>query len=298
MSISDAQERAVIGNKISKETFLCNILLSSGKLYAGLAGRSSAMVADAIHSFSDVVSTIAVMIGLNMAKKPADDDHPYGHEKMEPVVAKILAIILLVTAILIGYNGIQRILSGNYEGPGAIALYAAVISIVVKEWMFRYTLKGSQKIESAALLADAWHHRSDAFSSIGTLIGIGGARLGYKILDPVASLIVCVLIVKVSLEIFKKSVNQLIDHAGDTDTIQKIRDDIMAVEGVITVNRLRTRVHANMLFVDVDVAVAGTLSVKEGHDIAEEIHLKVENGGYKVKHCMVHIDPYHGVEPK
>ena len=174
MSIIDAQERAVIGNKISKETILCNILLSSGKLYAGLAGRSSAMVADAIHSFSDVVSTIAVMIGLNMAKKPADDDHPYGHEKMEPVVAKILAIILLVTAILIGYNGIQRILSGNYEGPGAIALYAAVISIVVKEWMFRYTLKGSQKIESAALLADAWHHRSDAFSSIGTLIGIGG----------------------------------------------------------------------------------------------------------------------------
>ncbi len=292
----NAQERIKIGNKISKVTIVWNIVLSSVKLFAGIIGRSGAMVADAIHSFSDVISTVAVMIGLHMAKKPDDDDHPYGHEKMEPVVAKILAGILLVTALAIGYNGLQRIQTGNYEGPGVIALYAAILSIIVKEWMYRYTFKGSKKIESAALLADAWHHRSDAFSSFGTLIGIGGARLGYKIFDPIASLIICVLIVKVSINIYMQSVNQLVDHAGDKETVENIKADIMGVEGVIHINKLKTRVHVNKLFVDVEVAVVSTLSVVEGHDIAEKVHDKIENGDYKVKHCMVHIEPYHCIK--
>lgn len=288
----NTQERAIAGSKILKVTIVCNLLLSLIKLFAGIAGRSSAMVADAIHSFSDLLSTIVVMIGFHMAKKPDDDDHPYGHEKFEPVVAKILAMALFFTALAIGYSGICKIQAGNYEGPGIISLYAAILSLVVKEWMYRYTVKGAKKIESAALLADAWHHRSDAFSSFGTLIGITGARLGYTILDPLASLIICALIIKVSVNIYMQSVKQLVDHAGDKDIVERIRADIMKVEGVIHVNMLKTRVHANKLFVDVEVAVAGTLSVTEGHDIAEKVHDKIENGNYNVKHCMVHIDPY------
>lgn len=286
-----AQERAAIGSRISKVTIVWNVALSSVKLFAGITGRSSAMIADAAHSFSDVISTVVVMVGIHMAKKPADDDHPYGHEKMEPVVAKILAFILFITALAIGYGGIQRIQAGNYRGPGIIALYAAILSIIVKEWMYRYTLKGSKSTGSTALLADAWHHRSDAFSSIGSLIGIGGARLGLRVLDPIASLIICLFIIKVSVNIFMQSVNQLIDRAGDKETVEKIRAEIMGIEGVIQINQLKTRLHVDKLFVDVEVAVARTLSVIEGHDIAEEIHDRIEGGGYGVKHCMVHIDP-------
>ncbi len=292
----NVEERAAIGSRISKVTIVCNVILASIKLFAGIAGRSSAMMADAAHSFSDVISTVIVMIGLHMAKKPADDDHPYGHEKMEPVAAKILAFMLFVTALAIGYGGIRRIVAGNYAAPGMIALYAAVLSIVVKEWMYRYTRRGSEKIDSTVLLADAWHHRSDAISSLGALIGIGGARLGYKILDPVVSLLICVLIIKISLDIYMQSVSQLVDYAGDKETVEKIKKEISMVEGVIHINKLKTRLHVNKLFVDVEVAVAGTLSVVEGHDIAEKIRNKVEGGGYRVKHCMVHIDPYHCME--
>ncbi|PKM81122.1 MAG: cation transporter, partial [Firmicutes bacterium HGW-Firmicutes-13] len=240
----------------------------------------------------DVFSTVVVMIGFYMAKKPDDADHPYGHEKMEPVVAKILAGILFITALGIGYNGFQRIQTGNYEIPGVIALYAAVLSIIAKEWMYHYTVKGAKKIDSTALLADSWHHRSDAFSSIGALIGIQGARLGYKFFDPAASLIICVLISKVSIDIYRQSINQLVDHAGDKDTIENIRTVIMGVGGVIKINQLKTRSHASKLYVDVEVAVDSALSVVEGHEIAEEIHEKIENSDFKVKHCMVHIDPY------
>jgi cation diffusion facilitator family transporter len=285
-------ERVKIGYNISITTILINLALSLFKLFTGIIGRSNAMIADAIHSLSDVISTFAVMIGLHLAGRPDDEDHPYGHEKMEPVVAKMLAVILLVTALGIGYSGIQRIYAGNYEAPGIIALYAAFLSIAVKEWMYHYTVKGAKKIESAALMADAWHHRSDALSSVGALIGIGGARLGYRILDPVVSLVICVLIIKVSADIYLRSVNQLVDHAGDKQTIEDIRADIMGIEGVICINTLKTRVHADKLFVDVDVAVEGTLSVTEGHIIAEKVHDKIENGNYKVKHCMVHVDPF------
>jgi len=286
-------ERTKIGNKIGRVTIFWNIMLSFLKLLAGIIGKSNAMVADGIHSLSDIISTVAVMIGLHIAQKPEDEDHPYGHEKMEPVIAKILATILFITALGIGYEGIQKIKSGTYQTPGMIALYAAILSIIIKEWMYRYTIKGAKKLDSSALLADAWHHRSDVFSSVGTLIAIAGARLGYQILDPIASLIISLLIIKVSFEIYKQSINQLVDYAGDKNTIEQIRTDISTVNGVMRINNLKTRVHANKIYVDVAIAVDGNLSVIEGHQIARKVHDKIENNkGYKVKHCMVHVDPY------
>ena len=281
----------MIGIKISKITIIINILLSAIKLFAGILGRSGAMIADAIHSLSDVLSTIAVMVGLKLAKQPADEEHPYGHEKMEPIMAKILASILLITAMLIGFNGIKSIINGSTVIPAKIAMYAAILSIIVKEWMYRYTVKGAKKIDSTALMADAWHHRSDAFSSIGTLIGITGARMGFPILDPIASLVICVLITKVAIDIYKQAIDQLVDHCADAKTIENIKNEIEKTNGVISIDELKTRISANRLYVDVEICVNSDLSVCEGHEIAETVHNTIENLDNRIKHCMVHVNP-------
>lgn len=287
----NSEDRFTIGNRISKITIIVNVVLSAIKVLAGIIGRSGAMIADGMHSLSDVLSTIAVMLGLKLAKQPDDEDHPYGHEKMEPVMAKILASILLITALLIGFNGIKSIINGTTVVPEKIAMYAAILSIIVKEWMYRYTVKGAKKIESSALMADAWHHRSDAFSSIGTLIGIAGARMGYPILDPIASLVICVLITKVAIDIYKQAINQLVDHCADAKTIEKIKNEIQKTNGVINVDELKTRLHANRLYVDVEICVNRNLSVCEAHEIAEKVHNTVEGLDNRIKHCMVHVNP-------
>ena len=287
----NSEERFVIGNRISKITIIINVVLSAIKVLAGIIGRSGAMIADGIHSLSDVLSTLAVMLGLKLAKQPADEDHPYGHEKMEPVMAKILASILLITAVLIGFNGIKSIINGTNVVPKKIAIYAAILSIIVKEWMYRYTAKGAKKIQSSALMADAWHHRSDAFSSIGTLIGITGAIMGYPILDPIASLIICILITKVSIDIYKQAIDQLVDHCADAITIESIKNQIQKTNGVINIDELKTRLHANRLYVDVEICVDRGLSVCEAHEIAERVHNTVESLDNRIKHCMVHVNP-------
>ena len=287
----NSEERFGIAMKTSKITITTNILLSAIKLFAGIVGRSGAMIADAIDSFSDVLSTIAIMMGLKLAKQPADEDHPYGHEKMEPIVAKILASVLLITALLIGFNGIKNIINGTTVVPAKIAVYAAILSIIVKEWMYRYTVKAAKKIESSALMADAWHHRSDAISSIGTLIGIVGARMGYPILDPLASLVICFLITKVAIDIYKQAINQLIDHCADAKTIENIKSEIEKTKGVISIDELKTRVCANRLYVDVEICVNSSLTVCEGHEIAERVHDTIENLDNRIKHCMAHVNP-------
>ncbi|MCY6355918.1 cation diffusion facilitator family transporter [Clostridium sp. ZS2-4] len=285
-------ERLQIGNKISKLTIMINFLLSVVKIIAGVFGKSNAMISDGIHSLSDVMSTFCVMIGLKLSQKPEDIEHPYGHEKFEPIITKILAFILGITAVVIGYNAVQIIKLGKYNLPGEIAIYAAVLSIVTKEWMYRYTVKGARKIDSSALLADAWHHRSDAFSSIGTLFGIIGARAGYPILDPIASLVICIIILKVAIDIYIKAANQLMDHSADKSTVETIKSDIIEIDGVIKIDELKTRIHANRVYVDVEISVSKELPLTEAHEIAEKVHLKIENNNEKVKHCMVHVNPY------
>ncbi|MGH4049791.1 MAG: cation diffusion facilitator family transporter [Clostridium sp.] len=287
----NSEKRFKIGIKISKITIIVNIALSAIKLFAGIIGRSGAMIADGIHSLSDVLSTLAVMLGLKLAKKPADKDHPYGHEKMEPIMAKILASILLITALLIGFNGIKSIINGTTLIPEKIAMYAAILSIIAKEWMYRYTVKGAKKIESSALMADAWHHRSDAYSSIGTLIGIIGARMGYPIFDPIASLVICILITKVAIDIYKQAIDQLVDHCADAKTIENIKIEIEKTDGVINVDDLKTRVSANRLYVDVEISVNKNLSICEAHEIAQIVHDTTESVDTRIKHCMVHVNP-------
>ncbi|WP_459202299.1 cation diffusion facilitator family transporter [Methanococcus sp. CF] len=288
----EVSERIKIGNKISKITIVANIGLSILKILAGVFGKSSALIADGMHSFSDILTTVVVMLGLKLSEKPADESHPYGHERIEPALTKILAVILLATALMIFYCGLTTILSKNYQIPENITVIAALISIFVKEWMYKYTAKAANKIDSSALLADAYHHRSDAFSSVGTLVGVVGAKLGYPILDPLASILISLFIAKMAFEIYYDALNQLLDTAADPKTIEEIEEIILSVDGVLGIDVLKTRIHSNKIYVDVEISVNKDLSLIEAHNISENVHSKIESKLKKVKHCMVHVNPY------
>lgn len=290
----NTKERLKIGNKVSNITIIVNIILSFIKILFGIIGHSSATIADGIHSLSDVLSTIAVIIGLKISSKPADKDHPYGHEKLEAITSKLLAGMLSLTALFIGYNGISIIINKNFSVPSKMTIYVAILSIITKEWMYRYTLKAANTINSTALKADAWHHRSDAFSSMGTLIGIIGARLKYPILDPIASLIICVFIIKVSINIYKDAINQLVDHSADEKTIDMIENQIKSIKEVKRIDELKTRLHGSKLYVDVEIALDYSLSLKASHSIAQEVHDKIEASNNDIIHCMIHVNPYEG----
>lgn len=279
------------GIVLSLWTLALNFLLGSLKLAAGLWGRSSAMVADAAHSYSDCASTVAVIAGLKMASKSADDDHPYGHEKYELIFANILSILLGLTAVKIGYDALIVIAHGSYQVPGLAPLLAAVFSVAVKEVMYRLTLRKAKKIGSVAMEADAWHHRSDALSSVGAFVGILGARLGLPVLDPVTGLLVSILVLKVAIDLYRKSVSGLVDSSTDAETVARIQQLLADIDGIEEVSGLKTRVFGASAYADVTIKVDGAMTVEEGHDIATLAHNKIEANLPKIKHIMVHIEP-------
>lgn len=283
-----------IAMRVSTVSILVNVALSVFKLAAGILAHSGAMVSDAIHSASDVFSTIVVMVGVQVASKEADEEHPYGHERLECVAAIILAVVLFATGAAIGYQGLEQLLGGNHEQiavPGVLALVAAIVSIAVKEWMYWYTVIAANKINSGALKADAWHHRSDALSSVGALFGILGARMGYPFLDCVASVIICVFVVKAAYDIFKDAVDKMIDTSCDKDTLKKLRKIIRSQEGVLGISKLTTRIFGSKIYVDVEIEADGNLTLNAAHDIAERVHDSIEQKMENVKHCMVHVNP-------
>lgn len=279
------------GIVLSLWTLGLNFLLGSVKLAAGLWGRSSAMVADAAHSYSDCASTVAVIAGLKMASKSADADHPYGHEKYELIFANILSILLGLTAVKIGYDALMVIAHGSYQVPGLAPLLAAVFSVAVKEVMYRLTLRKAKKIGSVAMEADAWHHRSDALSSVGAFVGILGARLGLPVLDPLTGLLVSILVLKVAIDLYRKSVSGLVDSSTDAETVTRIQQLLADIDGIEEVNSLKTRVFGASAYADVTIKVDGAMTVEEGHDIATLAHNKIEANLPKIKHIMVHIEP-------
>lgn len=285
---------AQIATRVSVNSIIANVALSAFKMVAGLVANSGAMLSDAVHSLSDVLSTFVVMIGVKMAGKEADEKHQYGHERMESVAAIILAVMLAITGIGIGYSGIQKIMSGSQmlATPGRLALIAAVVSIVVKEAMYWYTRAAAKKIRSGALMADAWHHRSDALSSVGSFIGIFGARLGFPVLDSVASVVICVFIVKTSVDIFMDAVRKMTDEACDEETVEAIREIILEQPGVLGIDSLQTRKFGNKVYVDVEIGADGDITLSDSHDIAQRVHDAIEDGIPDVKHCMVHVNPF------
>lgn len=293
MKETDMQNQK-IAMHVSTVSIAVNLLLSLGKLLAGIFGRSGAMISDAVHSASDVFSTVIVIIGVRISSKKSDTNHPYGHERLECVASVILATILLATGIGIGLGGLRTILSGDYETlavPGVTALAAAAASIAVKEWMYWYTRAAARKINSGAMMADAWHHRSDSLSSIGAFIGIAGSRMGYPVLDSAACLGISVFIAKAAYEIFMDAVDKMVDKACDTKTEAEIRHVVLSEEGVLGIDRLMTRLFGAKMYVDMEIAADGNKTLYETHDIAERVHDAIEENFPEVKHCMVHVNP-------
>ena len=283
-----------IANKVSFITILGNVLLAVFKLMAGIMANSTAMLSDAIHSASDVFSTIVVIIGIKMASKKADKEHPYGHERLECVAAILLSVVLFITGLGIGTEALKTVLSKNdteIAVPGILALIAAIVSIVMKEGMYWYTRYYAKKIDSGALMADAWHHRSDAFSSVGALIGIGGARLGFPIMDSIASLVIFVFIIKAAVDIFKDAMDKMIDRSCDEETENQIYACVLNHKGVRGVDMLHTRIFGNKIYVDIEIQVDASYTLKKAHGIANEVHDDIEENFPKVKHIMVHVNP-------
>ncbi len=279
--------------KISRISILVNLLLSAGKLAAGLLANSGAMISDAVHSASDVFSTLVVIVGVKLSGKDSDREHPYGHERMECVAAILLSGILLATGLVIGWEGIQKILSERAElrAPGILAAAAALVSILVKELLFRYVRGFARKLDSTALMAEAWHHRSDALSSIGALAGILGARAGFPVLDPLASVVICVFIAKAAADIFRDAVDKMVDHSCDEETEDQIRLCAVEQPEVERIDLLKTREFGNRIYIEMEIAVNGDLTLRQAHDAEERVHDEIERRFPKVKHIMIHVNP-------
>ncbi|MBO6041249.1 MAG: cation transporter [Oscillospiraceae bacterium] len=283
-----------IASRVSGVSIVVNLLLAAFKFIAGALGHSGAMISDAVHSSSDVIGSLIVIIGVKVSEKASDEDHPYGHERMENVASLLLAGILATAGISIGKEALSSIISGGYKTaavPGLLALIAAVVSIVVKEALFWYTWVNARQIRSGALKAEAWHHRSDALSSVGALIGIGGARFGALVLEPIASIVICLFILKVALDIFREAVDKMVDHACDMETEDALCACAARQEGVVKVDMIRTREFGRKVYVDLEISADGHLTLLEAHDIAQRVHDCIEAEFPDVKHIMVHVNP-------
>lgn len=280
--------------RVSWISIIINVLLSIFKMAAGIAANSAAMVSDAVHTISDVLSTFVVIAGVKMSCKEADSKHPYGHERFECVAALILSMFLFIIGFSIGFEGIKKVIhsnSGKSVMPGILALVASIISIAAKEGMYRYTKAAAKKINSGALLADAWHHRSDALSSVGSMAGIIGARFGLLFMDPLAAVVICILIIISSISIFMDSIGKMTDKSCDNKIIEEMKNIILQQEGVIGVDKINTRLFGCKIYVDVEIRANGEDTLASAHEIAHRVHDVIEMKFESVKHCMVHVNP-------
>lgn len=282
----------LIIKKLSFVGIFGNIILCMFKFFAGFIGHSATMISDAIHSMSDIFVTIIAFFGAKCSKIKPDKEHPYGHERIECIASFVLGIILLITGLLIGYEGIKNIiLHKPLLIPGKIALVAAIASIIMKELMYHYTKHWAKIINSEVFLADAWHHRADAISSIGAFIAILGARMGAVVLDVIFSVIICLFILKISFDILKDAVAKVLDTSCDEKLVENLNEFIQNQTGVIKIDVLNSRMFGSKIYIDLEIEVDGSISLKAAHEIAENVHLNVEDSFPDVKHVMVHVNP-------
>ena len=288
----DPKQHEKIAVNVSTVTIIINLVLAGFKFVAGFVAHSGGMISDAVHSASDVLATFIVILGVKLAGRDADRDHPYGHERLECVAALILGVILAATGFGIGLSGIRKITGGEeLLIPGTLALIAAAVSIVVKEAMFWYTWLAAKKIDSSALKAEAWHHRSDALSSVGSFAGILGARLGFPALDPVASVVICLFILKAAWDILADALGKMTDHACPPALVQEMAESVLSQPGVLGLDTLNTRLFGDRVYVDVEIRADGDLPLKVTHATAQAVHDALEAQFPQVKHCMVHVNP-------
>jgi cation diffusion facilitator family transporter len=276
-----------------------NIGLALLKGIIGWLANSKALLADAVHSASDVAGSFAVLIGLRAAKLPPDEDHPYGHGKAEPIAAIIVSVLLMLAGVEIGISSVKAIFKGVADAPGWFALVAIAISIVVKEAMFQYKFRLGKKLGSQALITNAWEHRSDVYSSLAALAGVGGAILGkyldlpwFYYLDPVAGLFVSVLVLKMGYDLIMESIHNTMDHVLHQEDAEELVKTVQRVKGVITVDDLRAREHGHYVIVDIKISVNPRITVLEGHDIAKAVKHQLMKRFIHVSDVFIHVNPY------
>lgn len=283
-----------VAMRVTTIAIACNLGLAFIKLLAGFIGHSQAMVSDGANSSTDVLSSIIVIIGVKISERKSDREHPYGHERFESVTALVLSAIFLLTAFFIGFSAVRKITfggAGELAVPGLIAVIAAAVSIMMKIILYRYTMRRADEIDSSSLRAAARDHRNDAISSGSALLGIWFARMGYPVLDPVASFFICALIFKSAVDTFLDAVDHMVDHSCEPETEEEIRARAAAYPGVDHIDLLQTRVFGSKVFVDMEISVDGDMSLREAHRIAEGVHDAIEGRLPKVKHIMVHVNP-------
>ena len=292
MKVSKSEYQRVV-NRVSIITIIENLILSVLKLLVGLYSHSNALISDAIHSASDVFSTIVVMIGVKLSSKESDKEHPYGHERLECIAALLLSVILFITGLEIGIVAVKTIWSGIYptSNIGVLALVTTIISIIIKELMYWYTRHHAKKIDCSVLMADAWHHRSDSLSSIGALVGVIGCMLGYPIMDSLASLVIFFFIAKASFDIFKDAVDKLVDKSCDSVLEEEICNCVLENNSVIAIDLFQSRVFGNRVYIDLEIQLDGNCTLHEAHYVAQSIHDTIELEFPNVKHIMVHTNP-------
>lgn len=295
--MSDPQNEKRIIRKTTILTTILNALLAIVKILAGVFGRSTALISDAVNSIGDVATAIAAAFAAVFARKAQDADHPYGHEKYESMASVFIGVALIISAIEIGKAAVSSIYDFLFvpgteiAAPSAVALIAAGATILVKETMYRFTRAAARKAASPALEAMALDHRSDEFSAGGVIVGILGAMLGLTVLEPVASLLICLLIVRTAFLIIKTGFSQVVDQAADPVTVKRLEEIVNAHPGVVGIDEMKTRMFGLKLYVDLEIRVKNDLSVGEAHDIAEAIHDRIEDEVADVKHIMIHVNP-------
>ena len=275
-----------------------NVILLVFKFIAGILGGSAAMIADAVHSLSDFLTDIVVIAFVRISSKPEDEDHDYGHGKYETLATSIIGLALLMVGLYIFYNGARQIWDvmhgAEIEQPGLVALIAAIVSILLKEWTYRFTVSVGKKVESPAVIANAWHHRSDALSSIGTAIGIGGAILlgkGWAVLDPVAALVVSVFIVKTALGLLSTSSGELLEKSLPKEVEKEIVDIVESEPEVSEVHHLCTRRIGNNIAIEMHIRMPGEISLKDSHTRASDIERKLRQHFGEHTHINLHVEP-------
>ena len=283
--------------RVSIVTIIGNIFLAIIKFIAGLISNSGALISDGVHTVSDVFTTFIVMVGVTIGNAEEDSNHRYGHERIECIASLILAFILFVTGFEIGKEGMYVLINNDYNSikePGLFALAVAFISILGKEIMYQYTIRVAKKIKSDSLKADAWHHRSDALSSVGTLVGIILSRMGYRFCDPLVSILIAILICKVAVDIFIEATNKLVDKSCDEEEIKQIEKIVLKQKGVLGIDDIKTRIFGSKIYVDIEISADGNKTLNETHKIAEKVHDRVEKEFDDIKHIMVHVNPFEG----
>jgi len=283
-----------ISSRVTWVGFWINISLSILKYIAGILGHSQTMIADATHSLSDLITDIAVLVGLRYWSKPADSTHPYGHQRIETLVTGLIAFLLAVVGVGIGYNGLVSLREPDGAPVGKIALVMAFVSIVVKEILYRWTVVQGKKLNSPAIIANAWHHRSDALSSLPAFVAIGISLINPSLsyFDHIGAVVVSLFIIKVSWDLLAPVLQELSDKGASDADVMMIIKIAESIDGVREVHAVRTRQHGNHMFVDLHVLVNGNLTVSEGHDIASEVKHKLLEHGPSIQDVIVHIEPY------